>query len=63
MKWKNLAECTTFFITATITGWRPLPAASRARDTLLRDLEFYRVKYGCRTLAYVIMPEHYRIRG
>ena len=61
MKWRNLAECTMFFITATITEWRPLLAEPRARDILLRDLEFYRVKYGCRILAYVIMPEHYHL--
>ena len=61
MKWRNLAECTMFFITATIAEWRPLLAEPPARDILPRDLEFYRVKYGCRILAYVIMPEHYHL--
>ncbi len=61
MKWKNMAYSTTFFITATITEWRPLLANSVARDIVLRDLEFYRNKYGCKILAYVIMPEHYHI--
>ena len=48
MKRKNLAECTRFFITATIAEWRPLLAEPPARDILLRDLEFYRAKYGCK---------------
>ena len=61
MKWKNRADCTTFFITSTITEWRPLLAAPWARDILLRDLEFYREKYSCKILAYVIMPEHYHM--
>ena len=54
MKWRNLAYSTTFFITATITEWQPLLACSVARDTLLQDLEFYRNKYGCKILAYVV---------
>ena len=61
MKWKNLACGTTFFITATITEWQPLLAVPPVRDVMLRDLEFYREKYGCRILAYVIMPEHYHL--
>ncbi len=61
MKWKNIAHSTTFFITATITEWQPLLARPVARDTVLRDLEFYRNKYGCKILAYVIMPEHYHV--
>ncbi|MCE5199454.1 MAG: transposase [Armatimonadota bacterium] len=61
MKWKNLAYSTTFFITATITDWQPLLARPVASDILLSDLEFYRNKYGCKILAYVIMPEHYHI--
>ena len=28
---------------------------------MLRDLEFYRNKYHCKILAYVIMPEHYHV--
>ena len=62
MKWKNIAcDTTTFFITATITEWQPLLARPRARDILVKDFEFYRNKYGCRILAYVIMPEHYHL--
>lgn len=61
MKWKNIPSGTTFFITATITEWQPLLARPRARDILLQELEFYREKYGCRILAYVIMPEHYHL--
>ncbi len=61
VKWKNIACGTTFFITATITQWQPLLARPVARDMVLRDLEFYRNKYGCKILAYVIMPEHYHV--
>jgi putative transposase len=62
MKWKNLGrDTTTFFITATITEWQPLFAQLGARDILLNDLEFYRAKYCCKILAYVIMPEHYHL--
>ena len=61
VKWKNLTYSTMFFITATITEWQPLLAKTVARDALLRDFEFYRNKYGCKILAYVIMPEHYHI--
>lgn len=62
MRWKNLAVGTTvFFVTATITEWRPLLAQEHAKDILLEDLEFYRAKYGCRILAYVIMPGHYHL--
>jgi putative transposase len=62
MKWKNLGvDTTTFFITATITEWQPLLAQPEARDIVLQDLEFYRAKYRCKILAYVIMPEHYHI--
>ena len=61
MKWKNIASGTTFFITGTITEWQPLLARPQARSILLQDLEFYRDKYGCSILAYVIMPEHYHL--
>jgi REP element-mobilizing transposase RayT len=62
MKWKNIGQCTTMFlITATITEWQPLLARDYARKVLLDDLNFYRRKYDCRILAYVIMPEHYHV--
>jgi len=61
VKWKNLAYSTIFFITATITEWQPLLAKPAIRDILLEDLEFYRNKYSCKIIAYVIMPEHYHI--
>ena len=62
MKWKNHASDTTvYFITATITEWQPLFMHARARDILFRDLEFYRAKYGCQILAYVVMPDHYHL--
>jgi hypothetical protein len=57
MKWKNIASDTSvFFVTATITQWRPLPAHVYARNLLPKDLEFCRQKYGCRIPTYVIMP-------
>lgn len=62
MKWKNLAADTTvYFITATITEWQPLFAHAFARGILLKDLDFYRRKYDCQILAYVIMPDHYHL--
>ena len=61
MKWKNISCGTTFFITATITEWQPLLNCQQARDIVLGDLAFYRKKYGCKILAYVIMPEHYHL--
>ena len=62
MKWKNIGSDTTmFFVTATVTEWQPLLARPEARYILLRDLDFYREKYGGRIVAYVIMPEHYHL--
>lgn len=62
MKWKNLAyETSTFFITATVTEWQPLFRHEEARNILLADFDFYRRKYGCEILAYMIMPEHYHL--
>ena len=56
-----MAYGTTFFITATVTEWQPLLARPEARDILLKDMEFYRSKYRCKILAYVIMPAHYHV--
>ena len=62
MKWKNLATQTnTYFITATFRDWRPLFDYEPARQIMLNDFNFYRIKYGCRILAYVLMPEHYHL--
>ena len=62
VKWKNIAaQTTTFFITATIKEWQPLLADAYARTIIVNDLQFYREKYRCRILAYVIMPEHYHL--
>ena len=61
MKWKNLACTTTYFVTATITRWRPLLAQDQPRSIVLADLDFYRRKYSSKIMAYVIMPEHYHL--
>ena len=62
MKWKNMdGDTTLFFITATITEWKPLLAEHEPRAILLKDLDFYRAKYLCGILAYVVMPEHYHL--
>ena len=62
MKWKNLAiDTNTYFITATIRDWRPLFNYEPARQTMLADFNFYRSKYSCRIIAYVLMPEHYHM--
>jgi len=59
MKWKNIAgDTSVFFVTGTVTVWQPLLMREPARRILLADLEFYRGKYGCGIVAYVLMPEH-----
>lgn len=62
MRWKNIAcDANTFFITGTITEWRPLLSLDPVRKILLDDLEYYRSKFESRILGYVIMPEHYHL--
>ena len=62
MKWKNLtADTDTFFVTGTVTEWRPLFNHTEARRILLTDLDFYRHKFNCRIGAYVVMPDHYHL--
>ena len=62
MKWKNLAiQTNTFFITATFREWQPLFNYEPARQIMLNDFNYYRAKYGCRILSYVLMPEHYHL--
>jgi hypothetical protein len=47
-----------FFVIGTITAWRPLLLENQPWAILLGDLDFYRTKYGCGIVAYVIMPKH-----
>ncbi len=62
LKWKNIpSDTTVFFVTGTIAAWQPLLLQERPRAMLLDDLDFYRTKYGCGIVAYVIMPEHYHL--
>jgi len=51
-------QALAYFVTATLSGFVELLDEEGYAQIILRNLDFYREKFGFRLLAYVVMPQH-----
>jgi putative transposase len=47
-----------YFVTATLSGFTDLLCEEDYAQIILRNLDFYREKFGFKMLAHVVMPHH-----
>ncbi|MDM8000491.1 MAG: transposase [Dehalococcoidia bacterium] len=51
-------QAMAYFVTATVSDFTDLLCEDGYAQIILRNLDFYREKFGFRLLAYVVMPQH-----
>jgi REP element-mobilizing transposase RayT len=54
-------QAMAYFVTATLSGFAELLHEEGYARIIVRNLDFYREKFGFKLLAYVVMPQHIHV--